>query len=72
MNPEEREAFIEQQELIADSLWAPIINVITDRTEFSGGYQALFDFLVIHRPKVVTVTVDEWYDLDDIVQDFAE
>jgi hypothetical protein len=66
MNPDELAELRERQELIADSLWEPIIKVKTDRTEFSGGYQALFDFMVIHRPKVVTVTVEEWEDLSDI------
>lgn len=60
------EDFIEQQEAIADSVWEPVIRVKSSRTEFTGGYQALFDFMVIHRPKVVTVTVDEWEPLSDL------
>lgn len=66
------ERFRRIQEAVSESLWDPIIRVESSRATWSGGWQALHDFVVIHRPKVMTVTVTEWEDISGLLEEALE
>lgn len=61
--PERLDQLRLNQSFIADSLDEPSFHVKSDRGEWYGGWQAFADWMVIERPKRITITVDEWEDL---------